>query len=86
MDCSPCLRESSDLVWDHTTSMMDRVTVVNCCLGLLCLLLLQGVLNVEGRSIFNSGKCANSVLLMPSGLLHATPLKLVPSLVQELAD
>ncbi|XP_036970638.1 urotensin 2 domain containing [Acanthopagrus latus] len=35
--------------------MMDRVTVVNCCLGLLSLLLLQGVLNVEGRSIFNPG-------------------------------
>lgn len=73
MDCSPCLRESSDLVLDHTTSMMDRVTVVNCCLGLLSLLLLQGVLNVEGRSIFNPGKCANSVLLMPPGPLHAHP-------------
>uniref|UniRef100_A0A3Q3R310 Urotensin 2B n=1 Tax=Monopterus albus TaxID=43700 RepID=A0A3Q3R310_MONAL len=33
---------------------MDRVTAVNC-LGFLGLLLLQGVLNVEGRSIFNSG-------------------------------
>lgn len=39
-------------------STMDRVTVVNYCLGLLSLLLLQGVLNVEGRSIFNPGKCA----------------------------
>lgn len=36
---------------------MDRVTVVNYCVGLLGLLLLQGVLNVEGRSIFNPGKC-----------------------------
>ncbi|XP_050932909.1 urotensin 2 domain containing [Lates calcarifer] len=34
---------------------MDRVTVVNYCLGLLGLLLLQGVLNVEGRSILNPG-------------------------------
>nr|XP_040040439.1 urotensin 2 domain containing [Gasterosteus aculeatus aculeatus] len=34
---------------------MDRVTVVNYCVGLLGLLLLQGVLNVEGRSIFNPG-------------------------------
>uniref|UniRef100_A0A672JT51 Uncharacterized protein n=1 Tax=Salarias fasciatus TaxID=181472 RepID=A0A672JT51_SALFA len=34
---------------------MDRVTVVNYCLGLLALLLLQGVLNVEGRGIFNPG-------------------------------
>ncbi|XP_070764329.1 urotensin 2 domain containing [Enoplosus armatus] len=37
---------------------MDRVTVVNYCLGLLGLLLLQGVLNVEGRSIFNPGNHA----------------------------
>ncbi|KAM8873939.1 urotensin 2 domain containing [Spinachia spinachia] len=36
-------------------STMDRVTVVNYCLGLLGLLLLQGMLNVEGRSIFNPG-------------------------------
>ncbi|CAN9500385.1 unnamed protein product [Ophioblennius macclurei] len=34
---------------------MDRVTVVNYCLGLLALLLLQGVLNVEGRGLFNPG-------------------------------
>ncbi|MEQ2176513.1 hypothetical protein GOODEAATRI_028714 [Goodea atripinnis] len=34
---------------------MDRVTVANCCLGLLGLLLLQGVTSVEGRSIFTSG-------------------------------
>uniref|UniRef100_A0A3B4TCC2 Uncharacterized protein n=1 Tax=Seriola dumerili TaxID=41447 RepID=A0A3B4TCC2_SERDU len=34
---------------------MDRVPVVNYCLGLLGLLLLQGALNVEGRSIFNPG-------------------------------
>uniref|UniRef100_A0A3Q0S6X3 Urotensin 2B n=1 Tax=Amphilophus citrinellus TaxID=61819 RepID=A0A3Q0S6X3_AMPCI len=34
---------------------MDRVTVVSYCLGLLGLSLLQGVLNVEGRSIFNPG-------------------------------
>ncbi|XP_034387226.1 urotensin 2 domain containing [Cyclopterus lumpus] len=36
-------------------SAMDRVTVVNYCLGLLGLLLLQGVLHVEGRSMFNPG-------------------------------
>ncbi|XP_068447793.1 urotensin 2 domain containing [Clinocottus analis] len=36
-------------------STMDRVTVVNYCLGLLGLLLLQGVLNVQGRSMFNPG-------------------------------
>ncbi|XP_069007174.1 urotensin 2 domain containing [Embiotoca jacksoni] len=34
---------------------MDRVTVLNYYLGLLGLLLLQGVLNVEGRSKFNPG-------------------------------
>ncbi|XP_071059087.1 urotensin 2 domain containing isoform X1 [Pseudochaenichthys georgianus] len=34
---------------------MDRVTVVNYCLGLLGLVLLQGVLNVQGRSIYNPG-------------------------------
>ncbi|XP_033181850.1 urotensin 2 domain containing [Anabas testudineus] len=34
---------------------MDRVTVVNYCLGLLCLILLQGMINVEGRSIFKPG-------------------------------
>ncbi|XP_065812414.1 urotensin 2 domain containing isoform X1 [Labrus bergylta] len=36
-------------------STMDKVTVYYSCLGLLALLLLQGVLNVEGRSIFNPG-------------------------------
>ncbi|XP_054608309.1 urotensin 2 domain containing [Nothobranchius furzeri] len=34
---------------------MDRVTAVNYCLGLLGLLALQGVISVEGRSIFTSG-------------------------------
>ncbi|KAM9848899.1 uncharacterized protein ACBR49_008185 [Aulostomus maculatus] len=34
---------------------MDRVTAVNCCVGLLGLLLLQGVMNVEGGNIYNSG-------------------------------
>uniref|UniRef100_A0A3Q3RTB2 Urotensin 2B n=1 Tax=Mastacembelus armatus TaxID=205130 RepID=A0A3Q3RTB2_9TELE len=34
---------------------MDRLTVMNYCLGFLALLLLQGLLNVEGRSIFNPG-------------------------------
>ncbi|KAG7513853.1 hypothetical protein JOB18_018555 [Solea senegalensis] len=34
---------------------MDRSTVVNYFLGLLGLFLLQGVLNVDGRSMFNSG-------------------------------
>uniref|UniRef100_A0A4W6FFM1 Urotensin 2B n=2 Tax=Lates calcarifer TaxID=8187 RepID=A0A4W6FFM1_LATCA len=46
---------SEPFVWNHTLSAMDRVTVVNYCLGLLGLLLLQGVLNVEGRSILNPG-------------------------------
>lgn len=36
--------------------MMERFTVVNYCFGLLGVLLLQGVLNVEGRSMFNPGK------------------------------
>lgn len=35
---------------------MDRVTVVNYCLGLLGLLLLQGMISVEARGIFHSGK------------------------------
>uniref|UniRef100_A0A3Q2DEM3 Urotensin 2B n=1 Tax=Cyprinodon variegatus TaxID=28743 RepID=A0A3Q2DEM3_CYPVA len=34
---------------------MDRFAVANCCLGLLGLLLLQGVISSEGRSIFTSG-------------------------------
>ncbi|KAM4629828.1 urotensin 2 domain containing [Polymixia lowei] len=34
---------------------MDRVASVNYCLGVLGLLLLQGVLSVEGRSILNPG-------------------------------
>ncbi|KAM9762656.1 urotensin 2 domain containing isoform 2-T2 [Menidia menidia] len=34
---------------------MDRVTVVTYGLGLLGLLLLQGMIIVEGRSTFNSG-------------------------------
>ncbi|KAK2835480.1 hypothetical protein Q5P01_015964 [Channa striata] len=34
---------------------MDKVTVVNYCLGLLGLLLLQGMLSVDGRNIFNPG-------------------------------
>ncbi|XP_075878897.1 urotensin 2 domain containing [Nelusetta ayraudi] len=37
---------------------MERFTVVNYCFGFLGLLLLQGVLNVEGRSIFNPGNNA----------------------------
>lgn len=41
---------------------MDRVPVVNYCLGLLGLLLLQGVLNAEGRSIFYPGECAKCSL------------------------
>ncbi|XP_039462598.1 urotensin 2 domain containing [Oreochromis aureus] len=39
---------------------MDRVTAVSYCLGLLSLFLLQGVLNVDGRSIFNPGNPAFS--------------------------
>uniref|UniRef100_A0A668AT47 Urotensin 2 domain containing n=1 Tax=Myripristis murdjan TaxID=586833 RepID=A0A668AT47_9TELE len=34
---------------------MDKVAAVNYCLGLLGLLLLQGVLSAEGRSILNPG-------------------------------
>ncbi|XP_062251636.1 urotensin 2 domain containing [Platichthys flesus] len=34
---------------------MDRTSVVNYCLGLLSLLMLQGVLSVDGRSTFNPG-------------------------------
>ncbi|KAF7668348.1 hypothetical protein LDENG_00020430 [Lucifuga dentata] len=34
---------------------MDRASAVNYSLGLLGLLLLQGVLNVEGRTILNPG-------------------------------
>nr|XP_046247675.1 urotensin 2 domain containing [Scatophagus argus] len=34
---------------------MNRVTVLNYCLGLLGLFLLQGALNAEGRSILNPG-------------------------------
>ncbi|XP_008290251.1 urotensin 2 domain containing [Stegastes partitus] len=34
---------------------MDRVSVESYCLGLLGLLLLQGVLHVEGRSMFIPG-------------------------------
>lgn len=54
MACFACVV----FVWDHILKAMDRVTVANYCLGLLCLLLLQGVLNVEGRSIYKPGKCA----------------------------
>lgn len=66
---------------------MDRVTVVNYCLGLLGLLLLQGVLDVEGRSIFNPGRCAKSAcfrsLYNENAAEDATtaPLKLEPLLV-----
>lgn len=35
---------------------MDRVTPVNYCLGALGILLLQGLLCVEGRSILNTGE------------------------------
>ncbi|XP_059923363.1 urotensin 2 domain containing [Gadus macrocephalus] len=34
---------------------MDRVYSANYCLGVLGLLLLQGLLSVEGRSILNTG-------------------------------
>ncbi|XP_034035784.1 urotensin 2 domain containing [Thalassophryne amazonica] len=34
---------------------MDRIPAVNYCLGLVGFLMLLGALNVEGRSIFNSG-------------------------------
>ena len=59
-------------------SAMDRVTVMNYCLGLLGLLLLQGVLNVEGRSIFNTGKC---IKWNPFRLNYTACPTLVPSLV-----
>ncbi|XP_054646237.1 urotensin 2 domain containing isoform X1 [Dunckerocampus dactyliophorus] len=35
---------------------MDRVPVVNFLFGLLALLLLQGVIHVEGRNLFSAGK------------------------------
>lgn len=63
---------------------MDRVTVVNYCLGLLGLLLLQGVLDVEGRSIFNPGRCAKSACLYNENAAEdatTAPLKLEPLLV-----
>nr|XP_057928681.1 urotensin 2 domain containing [Doryrhamphus excisus] len=34
---------------------MDRVRVVNYLFGVLALALLQGVIHVEGRSLFNTG-------------------------------
>uniref|UniRef100_A0A3B5KCR5 Uncharacterized protein n=1 Tax=Takifugu rubripes TaxID=31033 RepID=A0A3B5KCR5_TAKRU len=34
---------------------MERLVAFDYCLGLLSLLLLQGVLNVEGRSLFSPG-------------------------------
>ncbi|XP_054646238.1 urotensin 2 domain containing isoform X2 [Dunckerocampus dactyliophorus] len=34
---------------------MDRVPVVNFLFGLLALLLLQGVIHVEGRNLFSAG-------------------------------
>ncbi|KAF3835151.1 hypothetical protein F7725_027709 [Dissostichus mawsoni] len=48
---------------------MDRVTVVNYCLGLLGLVLLQGVLNVEGRSIYNPGRHGSTEQILAL-LLH----------------
>lgn len=44
--------------------MMDRSAVVNYCFGILGLVLLQGVLNAEGRSIFNPGKCVKKTVFM----------------------
>ena len=43
---------------------MDKVTDVNYCLGLLALLLLQGVITVEGRSIFNYGEYAERAIFI----------------------
>lgn len=54
---------SAVLVWDNIISIMERFTVVNYYFGLLGLLLIQGVLNVEGRSIFNPGKCAKKCVV-----------------------
>lgn len=61
-------------------SMMERFTVVNYCFGLLGLILMQGVLNVEGRSIFNPGKCAKSVLFYVYMEMLLEMLKLAPLL------
>ncbi|XP_056893246.1 urotensin 2 domain containing isoform X2 [Takifugu flavidus] len=45
--------QSAALVWD--LPIMERLVAFDYCLGLLSLLLLQGVLNVEGRSLFSPG-------------------------------
>lgn len=46
---------SAALVWD--LPIMEKLVAVDYCFGLLSFLLLQGVLNVEGRSLFTPGKC-----------------------------
>lgn len=52
---------------------MERLVAVDYCFGLLSLLLLQGVLNVEGRSLFISGKCCKKKLIyIVAQMLHAT--------------
>lgn len=52
---------SAALVWDLLT--MERLVAVDYCFGLLSLLLLQGVLNVEGRSLFTPGKSRKTINL-----------------------
>lgn len=43
---------------------MERLVAADYCLGLLSLLLLQGVLLVEGRSLFTAGKCKRITLFL----------------------
>ena len=51
-------RTRSAALGPYRASAMDRTSVVNYCLGLLSLLILQGVLSVDGRSTFNPGELA----------------------------
>ncbi|KAG7261634.1 hypothetical protein CRUP_038356 [Coryphaenoides rupestris] len=55
--------------------VMDRVTPVNYCLGALGILLLQGLLCVEGRSILNTGVMLGIlVLLLWPHSAHSCPV------------
>lgn len=68
---------SAALDWDQTRSMMERFTGVSYCFGLLGLLLLQGVLNAEGRSVFSPGKCTKKWPLLK--MLHPVTALLKPA-------
>lgn len=73
--------QSAALVWD--LPIMERLVAFNYCLGLLSLLLLQGVLNVEGRSLFSPGKCCKEVTLcpVPVKMLLASAVKMLSARV-----